>query len=55
MRKVSNCALEDVGELDFEYDSTGNTCNTFSFGILLCFTWYANHAELDHAFKDCFS
>ena len=35
MSKVQNCKLTHVGELTFDYYAGG--CNTFSFGILLCF------------------
>ena len=36
LSKIENCKLTKVGELDFDYYLGG--CNTFSFGILLCFS-----------------
>ena len=55
IRKVTNCALENVGELDFEYRYGG--CNSFSFGILLCFDYKPNRLEIDFTNRDkeCFS
>ena len=35
MSKVQDCKLTNVGELPFDYYEGG--CNTFSFGIMLCF------------------
>ena len=39
LSKITDCRLTNVGELPFEYDRGG--CNTFSFGIMLCFSKYA--------------
>ena len=36
LSKIQDCRLQRVGELDFDYRYGG--CNTFSFGILLCFS-----------------
>ena len=36
MSKVNNCALTSIGRLDFDFLYGG--CNTFSFGIMLCFS-----------------
>ena len=36
LSKVEGCKLSKVGELHFDYYRGG--CNTFSFGILLCFS-----------------
>ena len=36
MSKVQDCKLTNVGELPFSYFWGG--CNTFSFGIMLCFS-----------------
>ena len=35
MSKVQDCRLTSVGELPFDFVAGG--CNTFSFGIMLCF------------------
>ena len=35
MSKVQDCRLAAVGELSFDFYNGG--CNTFSFGIMLCF------------------
>lgn len=36
MSKVTNCAIQRVaGQLNFDF--RGGGCNTFSFGIMLCF------------------
>ena len=53
IRKVTNCALEDFGELEFEY--RWGACNTFPFGIMLCFI--NNHPEIDIAIRnrECYS
>ena len=37
LAKVENCALTNVGELPFDFYLGG--CNTFSFGVMLCFPW----------------
>ena len=34
--KVTGCALTEFGELPFDYRNGG--CNTFSFGVMLCFS-----------------
>lgn len=39
MSKIQDCKLTNVGELPFEYYFGG--CNTFSFGIMLCFSYTA--------------
>jgi len=52
IRKVTNCALKDVGELDFEVSRGG--CNAFEFGIMLCFT-YRDDAQSYDAFQECHS
>ena len=39
MSKVEDCRLTSVGELPFDFEAGG--CNTFSFGIMLCFDYYA--------------
>ena len=36
MAKVIDCQLTNVDELPFEFSSGG--CNTFSFGVMLCFS-----------------
>ena len=36
MSKVEDCRLTSVGELPFDFEAGG--CNTFSFGIMLCFS-----------------
>ena len=36
MSKVQGCRLAVVGELPFDYYAGG--CNSFSFGIMLCFS-----------------
>ena len=36
LSKIQDCKLTKVGRLDFDYVYGG--CNTFSFGILLCFS-----------------
>ena len=36
MSKVQNCKLRRVGKLPFDFGYGG--CNTFSFGIMLCFS-----------------
>lgn len=33
--KVADCSLTNIGQLDFDFTLGG--CNTFSFGVLLCF------------------
>merc|ERR1712176_432648 len=35
MSMIEDCSLKDIGELSFEYFAGG--CNTFTFGIMLCF------------------
>ena len=45
MSMVEDCRLKDIGELSFDY--TGGGCNTFTFGIMLCFP--------DHAVSMCHS
>ena len=40
MSKVQDCTLKNVGKLPFAFSS--DACNTFDFGILLCFTAYAD-------------
>ena len=35
MSKVQDCRLTSVGELPFDFGF--GACNTFSFGIMLCF------------------
>ena len=47
MSKVLDCKLTSVGELPFNYSYGG--CNSFDFGILLCFSWP------DETAKDCHS
>ena len=39
MSKVEDCRLTSVGELPFNFKRGG--CNTFSFGVMLCFDWNA--------------
>ena len=39
MSKVQNCKLTNVGELQFDYER--GACNTFTFGIMLCFPYAA--------------
>ena len=55
IRKVTNCALKNVGELDFNFRYGG--CNTFTFGIMLCFhkSSDANDWSLENSFKECHS
>ena len=53
MSKVSNCALKSVGQLDFDY-SRPNGCNSFSFGIMLCFPRRGAHID-DLAERECYS
>lgn len=49
LAKVENCALTNVGELPFDFSNGG--CNTFSFGIMLCF-----NADFHHTtFHQCHS
>ena len=36
MAKVTDCALTSSGELPFDF--TSGACNSFPFGILLCFS-----------------
>ena len=45
MSKVEDCRLTSVGELPFDFN--GGACNTFSFGIMLCFG--------DFPYKGCHS
>ena len=45
MSKVEDCRLASVGELPFDFYEGG--CNTFSFGIMLCFS--------ENADRDCHS
>ena len=35
MSEVQGCELRRIGDLDFDFWAGG--CNTFSFGIMLCF------------------
>ena len=35
MSMVEDCRLKDIGELSFDFNAGG--CNTFTFGIMLCF------------------
>ena len=42
MSKVQGCKLTNVGELPFEFYMGG--CNVFSFGIMMCFHYYATQA-----------
>ena len=42
MSKVQDCTLKNVGELPFDFFYGG--CNTFSFGIMLCFSDKATQA-----------
>ena len=42
MSKVQDCTLKRVGELPFNYRQGG--CNTFSFGIMMCFSRYEGNA-----------
>ena len=37
--KVHDCKLTRVGDLPFDFDAGG--CNTFDFGIMMCFSAYA--------------
>ena len=37
--KVQDCKLTRVGDLPFDFFSGG--CNTFDFGIMMCFPWSA--------------
>ena len=36
--KVQGCKLTRVGDLPFDFDAGG--CNTFEFGIMMCFSYY---------------
>ena len=42
MSKVQDCRLTSVGELPFDFKA--GACNTFSFGIMLCFSNPATQA-----------
>ena len=35
--KITGCTLENIGQLDFDFEQ--GACNTFSFGIMLCFPY----------------
>ena len=52
MSKVSDCELKSVGQLDFDY-SRPNGCNSFSFGIMLCFPIEAWVDDLGE--RECYS
>ena len=39
MSKVHDCELANVGELPFDFFE--GACNTFLFGIMLCFSYSA--------------
>ena len=61
MSKVSNCSLKRVGELNFDFSSMYG-CNSFSFGIMMCFPWWRERVSVvDPAFdnytieKKCYS
>lgn len=41
MSKIQDCRLTIVGEMPFEFSYGG--CNTFTFGIMLCFPWSATN------------
>ena len=43
--KIQNCKLTRIGDLDFNFSY--GVCNTFSFGILLCFDYFND--------QDCYS
>ena len=45
--KIQNCKLSRVGELD--YDFMYGACNTFSFGILLCFSDKSSTRQACHS------
>jgi len=38
--EIQGCKLKRIGDLDFDFQYGG--CNTFSFGIMLCFSSYAD-------------
>ena len=50
MSKVEDCRLKNVGEMPFDY--SGGGCNTFSFGIMLCFSKLPVQS---YASKECHS
>ena len=35
MSMIEDCRLKDIGQLSFDFHGGG--CNTFTFGIMLCF------------------
>ena len=37
MSKVEDCKLTRVGDLPFDFRAGG--CNTFPFGLMICFAW----------------
>ena len=41
--KVKDCKLKRVGELPFEFH--GSACNSFPFGIMLCFDYMTDAQE----------
>ena len=49
MSELKDCKLTRIGDLDFDFYKGG--CNTFSFGIMLCFAYNF----LDHSDKECHS
>ena len=42
LSKIEGCELKSVGELSFDFYH--GTCNTFSFGVLLCFDYYSTQS-----------
>ena len=43
MSKIDDCKLKNVGELPFNHYYGG--CNTFDFGIMLCFSSHTSEAR----------
>ena len=43
MSKIDDCELKSVGELPFNHYYGG--CNTFDFGIMLCFSSHTFEAQ----------
>ena len=43
MAKVEDCTLTNVDILPFDFEGGG--CNTFSFGVMLCVSYYGRQME----------